>query len=75
MVKIKKGTANAVANGIDPTNGDYDEWYTETSTGKKYYVHLGHLYNMIQKTEEGEHGYHPRTKNNRVRCVRVKPTE
>lgn len=69
----KKGTANAVANGIDPTNGDYDEWYTETSTGNKYYVHLGHLYNMIQKTEEGEHGYHKRTKNNRVRCVRVAP--
>lgn len=71
----KKGTANAVANGIDPTNGDYDEWYTETSTGNKYYVHLGHLYNMIQKTEEGEHGYHKRTKNNRVRCVRVDPNK
>lgn len=71
----KKGTADAVANGIDPTNGDYDEWYTETNTGKKYYVHLGHLYNMIQKTEGGEHGYHERTKKNRVRCVRVAPDQ
>ena len=66
----KKGIANAIANGIDVTNGSYDEFFNDTKDGKRYYVHLGHLYNMIQKTEEGEHGYHPRTKNNRVRCVR-----
>jgi hypothetical protein len=30
-------------------------------------VHLGHLDNMMQE------GYQPRTKNNRVRCVRVDP--
>ncbi len=46
--------------GIDVTNGSYDEWYDE-----KYYVHLGHLENMMQE------GYQPRTKNNRVRCVRA----
>ena len=67
----KKNIENAVANGIDVTNGNYDEWFTETSTGKKYYVHLGHLYNMIQKTGD-EHGYRPRTESNRVRCVRKK---
>ena len=36
----------------------------------RYHVHLGHLYDMIQSTDDGEHGYHPRTKSNRVRCVR-----
>lgn len=50
--------------GKDVTKGGYDEWYDS-----KYYVHLGHLENMMQD------GYQPRTKNNRVRCVRVKPTE
>ena len=43
---------------------DYDSWYTETSTGKKYYVPLGHLYNLMQE------GYLPRTECHRVRCVR-----
>ena len=71
----KTQIANAIANGIDVTNGDYDEFFNDTKDSKRYYVHLGHLYNMIQKTDEGEHGYHQRTKNNRVRCVRVKPTE
>lgn len=69
----KKGVANAIANGIDVTNGEYDEVFKDTKDNKRYYVHLGHLYNMIQKTDEGEHGYHQRTKNNRVRCVRVNP--
>lgn len=68
----KTNIENAVANGIDVTNGAYDEWFTETSTGNKYYVHLGHLYNMIQKTGN-EHGYRPRTESNRVRCVRYVP--
>lgn len=49
-------------HGDDLTNGAYDEWYDN-----KYYVHLGHLDNMMQE------GYQPRTKNNRVRCVRVDP--
>lgn len=44
--------------GDDLTNGAYDEWYDE-----KYYVHLGHLDNMMQE------GYHKRTKKNRVRCA------
>ncbi len=65
----KRGIANAIANGIDVTNGDYDEFFNDTKDSKRYYVHLGHLYNMIQKTDEGEHGYHQRTKNNRIRCA------
>lgn len=36
----------------------------------RYHIHLGHLYDMIEKTKDGEHGYHPRTKSNRVRCIR-----
>lgn len=43
---------------------NYDSWYTETSTEKKYYVPLGHLYNLMQE------GYLPRTESHRVRCVR-----
>lgn len=39
-----------------------DERYTHNN--KKYYIHLGFLDNMMQE------GYHPRTKSNRVRCVR-----
>ena len=39
-------------------------------TGNRYHIHLGHLNDLIQKTEDGEHGYHERTKSNRVRCVR-----
>ena len=37
-------------------------WWNPTYT--KYYVHLGHLDDLMQE------GYHPRTKKNRVRCVR-----
>lgn len=39
-------------------------------TGNRYHIHIGHLDDLIQKTEDDEHGYHPRTKSNRVRCVR-----
>ena len=53
---------------IGSRNGD--ERYEDTKNGKKYFVHLGHLYDLIEKTENGEHGYHPRTNYNRVRCVR-----
>ena len=37
--------------------------------GKRYHVHLGHLYDEGMMQE----GYHPRTRSNRVRCVRVVP--
>ena len=42
-----------------------DDGYTYN--GKSYYFHLGFLDEMMQE------GYHKRTKNNRVRCVRVAP--
>ena len=50
-------------------NGDqeFDEKKNGGSTGHRYHIHLGHLYDMTQE------GYHPRTKSNRVRCVRVNP--
>lgn len=41
-----------------------------SATGNRYHIHIGHLDDLIQKTEDDEHGYHPRTKSNRVRCVR-----
>ena len=37
--------------------------------GKRYHVHLGHLYDEGMMQE----GYHPRTLSNSVRCVRVVP--
>ena len=47
------------------TNDDhFNARKDNSSTGKRYHVHLGHLYDMTQE------GYHERTKSNRVRCVR-----
>ena len=41
------------------------------STGVRYHIHVGHSFDtMYQVDENGDHGYHPRTKKNRVRCVR-----
>lgn len=51
----------------------FNEYIDGSKTGVRYHVELGHLEDLIQKTEDGEHGYHERTKNNRVRCVRVAP--
>ena len=62
-----KTNIEANKDRVDVTNGNYDEFFnhkTNGVTGKRYYVHLGHLDNMMQE------GYHPRTKSNRVRCVR-----
>ena len=52
-----------------------DEHFNEikkgSETGARYYIPIGHSYDtMYQKDENGEHGYHPRTKSNRVRCAR-----
>ena len=51
-----------------------DEHFNEYRDGRnknvRYHVELGHLDDLIQKTDEDEHGYHERTKSNRVRCVR-----
>ena len=48
----------------------FNEFINGSATGIRYHVELGHLDDLIQETEDGEHGYHERTKNNRVRCVR-----
>ena len=48
----------------------YNEYIDGRNTGIRYHVELGHLEDLIQKTEDGDHGYHERTKSNRVRCVR-----
>ncbi len=45
---------------------EFDEKIDGKSTGNRYHVHLGHLYDMTQE------GYHHRTQQkNRVRCVRA----
>lgn len=48
----------------------YNEYIDGRNTNTRYHVELGHLYDLIQKTEDGEHGYRPRTESHRVRCVR-----
>ena len=57
----------------EKTFTEEDEHFWERRDGRatndRYHIHVGHLYDMTQD------GYHPRTKSNRVRCVRVKPTE
>lgn len=41
------------------------------ATNVRYHIHLGHSVDeFFQEDENGEHGYHLRTKYNRVRCVR-----
>ena len=41
------------------------------ATNVRYHIHLGHSVDeFFQEDENGEHGYHPRTRYNRVRCVR-----
>ena len=52
------------------TDEHFNEYIDGKKTGVRYHVELGHLNDLIQKTDEGEHGYHERTKSNRVRCVR-----
>ncbi len=53
----------------------FNEYIDGRATGTRYHVELGHLDDLIQKTEDGEHGYHSRTKSNRVRCVRKVATK
>ncbi len=49
----------------------FNEKRNSSETGVRYYVPIGHSYDkMYQKDGNGEHGYHPRTKSNRVRCAR-----
>ena len=57
----------------DTWTGDthYNEMKNGHTTGIRYHVHVGHTFDeMYQVDANGDHGYHPRTKKNRVRCVR-----
>lgn len=75
MYRWKSGTADetfgqngfgGVVNGTQYTGEEFNESRNGSSTGKRYHVHLGHLYDMTQE------GYHHRTQQkNRVRCVRA----
>ena len=73
----KPARGNADTTTIKKSNESaavYDE-YVDRSKKKRYAAYLGHLYDLIQKTEDGEHGYHERTRNNRVRCVYKKKAD
>lgn len=68
FTEFKKGDGTAFGG-----DEEYDEKRNSNTSLGRYHVHLGHLSDMIQKTND-EHGYHDRTKKNRVRCVRVAPS-
>ena len=53
-----------------PDDQHYNEYIDGSNKNKRYHVELEHLDDLIQTTDNGEHGYHERTKSNRVRCVR-----
>ena len=74
MYRWKSGTADetfgqdgfgGTANGKQYKGEEFNEKLNGSTTGIRYHVHLGHLYDMTQE------GYHHRTKSNRVRCVRA----
>lgn len=66
-------TEEKLGNEAMTADEHFNEYIDGRRTGVRYHVELGHLEDLIQKTEGGEHGYHERTKKNRVRCVRVAP--
>ena len=66
-------TQEKIGNNAMTADEHYNEYIDGSNNGVRYHVELGHLKDLIQKTEGGEHGYHERTKKNRVRCVRVAP--
>ena len=57
------------------TDEHFNEYIDGRATGIRYHVELGHLEDLIQKTEDGETGYKRRTESHRVRCVRVAPPQ
>ena len=75
MYRWKRGTADetfgqsgdfgGVVDGKQYKGEEFGEKLNGSTTGKRYHVHLGHLYDMTQE------GYHHRTQKNRVRCVRA----
>lgn len=74
MYRWKSGAADetfgqngfgGVVNGTQYKGEEFGEKLDGRTTGNRYHVHLGHLYDMTQE------GYHHRTKKNRIRCVRA----
>ena len=64
-----KAKLAAVKNGGE----EYEYKVNSDKSQGRYYVHLNHLDDMIQKTkydDTGETGYKERTESHRVRCVR-----
>lgn len=66
------GTEERIGDNAWKEDTHFGERIDGRATGNRYHIHLGHLDDLIQKTDNGEHGYHERTKSNRVRCVRKK---
>ena len=73
MYRWKSGTPDTttgqdgfggVVNGKQYKGEEFNEKLGGSTTGARYHVHLGHLYDMTQE------GYHHRTQYNRVRCAR-----
>ena len=64
-----QGTQTKTEEKTMTVDEHFDEYRDGNKTNKRYHIHLGHLYDMIQTTAKEEHGYHLRTKNNRVRCA------
>ncbi|MBO5901599.1 MAG: DUF4906 domain-containing protein [Alistipes sp.] len=64
------GTEEKIGDNAIKVDDHFGERIDGIATGNRYHIHLGHLNDLIQETEDGEHGYHERTRNNRVRCVR-----
>lgn len=54
-----------LVNGTQYKGEEFNEYRNGRSTGNRYHVHLGHLYDLTQE------GYHHRNQKNRVRCVRA----
>lgn len=64
------GTEERIGDNAWKEDTHFGERIDGRATGNRYHIHLGHLDDLIQKTDNGEHGYHERTESNRVRCVR-----
>ena len=62
-------TNEKIGENAMKTDEHFNEYRDGESTGVRYHVELGHLADLIQE-ENGETGYHERTRKNRVRCVR-----
>ena len=67
------GTEERIGDNAWKEDTHFGERIDGSDTGNRYHIHLGHLEDLIQETEDGETGYLHRNESHRVRCVRVKP--